>query len=290
MADQPVNAGDDRSPGPWPGAQQAVDGAPWADQPTPAAPFTQPGQRPRRRIGLAVTAVVAGLIGLAVSLAGLDVRIMPRHFTAAEQQQITSWEIGKRWRTWPAGRIFPAAVTYQLSAANLASDKSLTLTARRVGIASEATCATVTDAAAARLLAGHGCAAVLRASYADATGAFVTTVGVAVLPSAHAAAAVAAALAAPGNFSPGVRVASFPHTLTAWFGDQDRQLSLSMPAGPYLVMYAAGYADGRPRAGGQGDRYGQGEMLNAAQGIAGFVAAKMGAQPSAPACPGTPGC
>jgi hypothetical protein len=275
---------------PWPGAQRAGDGVPWADQATQAASFTRPGQRPRRRVGLAVTAVLAGLIGVAASLAGLDVRITPRHFTAAEQQRITSWEVGKRWRTWPAGKIFPAAVTYQLSAANLASDKSLTLSARRVGIAPEAPCVTVTDAAAARLLAGHGCAAVLRASYTDATGAFVTTVGVAVLPSAHAAAAVAAALASPGTFSPGVRVASFPRTLTAWFGDQDRQLSLSMPAGPYLVMYAAGYADGRPRAGGQGDRYGQGEMLSAAKGIAGFVAARMGAQPPVPTCPGTPGC
>jgi hypothetical protein len=255
-----------------------------------AAPFTPPGPPERPRLRLAITAVLAGLIGLAASLAGLDVRIMPRHFTAAQQQQITSWEVGKRWRTWPAGVIFPAAITYQLPATNLASDTSLTLTARRVGIAPQAPCATVTDSAAARLLASHGCAAVLRASYADATGAFVTTVGVAVLPSAHAAAAAAAALAARGNFSPGVRAAAFPHTLTAWFGDQDRQLSLSMSAGPYLVMYAAGYADGRPRVGAQGDRYGQGEMLSAAEGIAGFVAARMGAQPPAPTCPGAPGC
>ena len=141
----------------------------------------------RPRLGLAVTAVVAGLIGLAASLVGLDVGIMPRHFTASEQQKIISWEVGKRWRTWPAGEIFPAAVTYQIPATNLASDTGLTLTARRVGIAPEASCATVTDTAAAGLLARHGCAAVLRATYVDATGAFVTTVGVAVLPSARAA-------------------------------------------------------------------------------------------------------
>jgi hypothetical protein len=233
---------------------------------------------------------VAGLIGLAVSLIGLDARIMPRHFTPAEQQQITSWEIGKRWRTWPAGTVFPTAIAYQLPAANLASDTSLTLTARRVGIAPEAPCATVTDGPAARVLAGQGCAAVLRASYADSTGSFVTTIGIAVLPSARAAAAAAAALAAQGSFSPGVRAASFPHTLTAWFGDQSRQLSMSMSAGPYLVMYTAGYTDGRPRARAQGDRYGQGELLSAAEGIAGGIAATLGAQPPAPVCPGTPGC
>jgi hypothetical protein len=252
-------------------------------------PFTPPGPPPRPRLGLAIAAVVVGLTGLVASVAGLDVRIMPRHFTTSQQQQISSWEVGKRWRTWPAGTIFPAAVSYQLPAANLASDTGLTLMARRVGIAPEAPCAAVTDSAAARLLAGHGCAAVLRASYADATGALVTTVGIAVLPSAHAAAAVAGALAASGNFSPGVRAASFPHTVTAWFGDQDRQFSQNMAAGPYLVMYVAGYADGRPHADAQGD-YGQGELQSAAEGIAGAVAAKIGTPPPAPACPGAPGC
>ncbi len=253
-------------------------------------PAAAPALPARPRLGLAVTAVVAGLIGLAASLVGLDVGIMPRHFTASEQQKITSWEVGKRWRTWPAGAIFPAAVTYRIPATNLASDTGLTLTARRVGIAPEASCATVTDTAAAGLLARHGCTAVLRATYVDATGAFVTTVGVAVLPSARAADAVAAALSSPGALSPGVRVASFPGTLSAWFGNQGRQVSLSISVGPYLVMYAAGYADGRPRAGAEGDKYGHGELLSVAEGIADDIAANMGAQPPPPVCPGAPGC
>ncbi len=247
-----------------------------------------PARRPR--LGLAVTAVVAGLIGLVASLVGLDIGIMPRHFTAAEQQKIISWEIGKRWRTWPTGAIFPATVSYQVPATNLASDTGLALTARRVGIAPETSCATATDSAAARALVSRGCTTVLRATYADATGAFVTTVGVAVLPSALAATAVAASLAGPGTLWPGVRVAAFPHTLATWFGDQARQLSMNVSAGPYLVMYTAGYADGRPRAGAAGDKYGQGELLSAAEGIADDIAARMSAQPRAPVCPGTPGC
>ncbi len=245
---------------------------------------------PRPRLRLAATAVVAGLIGLVASLVGLGIGVMPRHFTAPEQQKIISWEVGKRWQAWQAGEIFPASVTYQVPATSLASDRGLILTARRVGIAPEASCATVTDSAAARVLAGHGCTTVLRATYADATGAFVTTVGVAVLPSARAATAVETALSGPGTFLPGVRPAAFPHTLTAWFGDAGRQVSLSMSAGPYLVMYTAGYADGRPRAGAQGDRYGQSELLSAAEGIADDIVGKIGAQPPPPVCPGVPGC
>jgi hypothetical protein len=233
---------------------------------------------------------VAGLIGLAAALIRLDVGIMPRHFTAAEQQKIIAWEIGKRWRTWPAGKIFPATVGYRLQAASLASGSGLALTARRVGIAPAASCAAVTDTSAARVLAGRGCAAVLRATYVDATGTFVATIGVAVLPSARAATSAASAVAGRGTLWAGVRVASFPDTLTAWFGDRSRQISMSVSAGPYLVLYTAGYADGRPRATAAGDRYGQGELLSVAEGIADDVAARLGAQPPLPQCPGAPGC
>ena len=235
-------------------------------------------------------AVVAGLIGLAASLGGLEIRLMPRHFTAAEQQKIISWEIGKRWRTWPAGEIFPASIAYQLPAASLASDTGLTLTARRVGIAAEAPCRAVTDSVAAQVLARGGCAAVLRATYADAAGAFVTTVGVAVLPSARAAAAANTTLSGSGSLRPGIRATAFPGTLTAWFADPSRQISLTISVGPYLVMYTAGYTDGRPLAAADGTQYAQTELLTSAQGIAGYIAGKIGAPPPPAACPGAPGC
>ncbi len=242
------------------------------------------------RLG-AATAVIVGLIGLAASAVGLGIRIMPRHFTAPEQQKIISWEVGGRWRTWPAGEIFPASITYHLPAAILASDTGLALTARRVGIAPAASCAAVTDGAAARALASRGCSTVLRATYADPTGAFIITVGVAVLPSARAATAGAIALSGSGILRPGVRAAVFPGTLAEWSGDQARQISLSISAGPYLVMYAAGYADGRPRVvGTDGNQYGRTELLSAAKGIAGYVAGKIGAKPAPPRCPGAPGC
>ena len=45
---------------------------------------------------------------------------------------------------------------------------------------------------AARVLAAYGCTTILRATYADATGSMLVTVGVAVLPSSAAATDAAA--------------------------------------------------------------------------------------------------
>ncbi|MGE5290612.1 MAG: hypothetical protein ACM3ML_26160 [Micromonosporaceae bacterium] len=259
-----------------------------ADQPTDQGEGAP--SRPRRGFGLAATAVAAGLVGLAASLNGLAIGILPRHFTPAEQQKIVSWEIGKRWRTWAAGQIFPARIAYELPGASLASTTGLTLTARRVGIMPEASCLDATDTVAAKVLATYGCEAVLRAIYSDATGAFVTTVGIAVLPDAKAGAAAHGALAGSGGEQPGVRAAGLPGTLTASFTDSGRQVSSSIASGPYLVMYTAGYADGRPRETADANQYAGGELLRVSESIAGDIAAKIGAQPPLPRCPGSPGC
>ena len=95
----------------------------------------------------------------------------------------------RRWQTMPAGRIFPASVSYQLSANVLKDTVPLSLDALRVSIApQESTCAkAVTSASAAAALRRNGCEAVLRATYVDATRSYVMTVGVAVLPNAAAA-------------------------------------------------------------------------------------------------------
>ncbi len=145
-------------------------------------------------------------------------------------------------------------------------------------------------AAAARVLAGYGCAALLRATYADATGAFVTTIGVAVLGRAGQGPAAQAALPGSGELRPGVHAVGFPGTLTASFTDRSRQVSSSVPAGPYLVMYTAGFADGRPRLPGDTDSYAERELLTAAERLAGYVANRIGAPPAPPRCPGAPGC
>jgi len=179
---------------------------------------------------------------------------------------------------------------YQLPGYSLSSGTGLALTAQRIGIARQATCNAATDPAAARVLDRQGCQAVLRATYVDSTGSLVVTVGVAVLPSAAAAGTVAATLPHSGRPGAGVRAVAFSQTLASSFGGRQRQLSWVVSDGPYLIMSVAGYADGRPRVPLSSDSYAAQEMTSAADGVAEAVAMPLGALPTAPRCPGAPGC
>jgi hypothetical protein len=254
-----------------------------------------------RRLAAAI-ALILGVAGLAVSLTGVAVQLLPRHFTVEQQRQIQAWEVMRRWQLLPAGQIFPASVSYQLSAKTLQDQDPLPLNAFRVSIAPpESDCAkAVTSAAAGAVLRKNGCQAVLRATYVDATRSFVMTVGVAVLPDA------ASALSAHGKLATlrlaAARQASGASLLPAGvlvlrYGgiggrayDYNRQISASFTAGPYVVMYAAGYSDGRPRVPVSRDEYSEGEMTNMAAGVAHKVAHTLAATPPPPRCPGAPGC
>jgi len=239
-----------------------------------------------------------GLFGFAASGIGIAVALLPRHFTASQQQQIMSWQIGGRWRNLPAGQIFPHAITYRLPVSVIQGDLPLDLQAVRVAIAPASGCAAaVTDSAAASLLHRNGCQAVLRATYVDETSSFVVTVGVAVLPTPRAATTVSSGLAgtrlaaarAAVVVPAGVRTVHFTGAAAALY-DYIRQISATMPAGPYLVMYAAGYADGRPHVQLAHDSYSQAEMASMAQGVASSVANGLGSQPATPHCPGDAAC
>jgi hypothetical protein len=243
--------------------------------------------------------LIFGISGLVVSLTGVTIQLLPRQFSAAQQRQITAWEVIKRWRTMPAGRVFPASVRYSLSAAALNDDSGLDdLTAERVGIGPQSGCTAAADPVAARVLALYGCQALLRATYADATGSYIVTLGVAVLPSAGQASAAQARLSATqtasvrgsAHLSAGVRALPFAGTVAARFGNQQRQVSTSISSGPYVVLYTVGYSDGRPRVPVATDPYTDTEMTSAAGGVAQSVASTLGLQPAAPHCPGTPGC
>ncbi len=235
------------------------------------------------------------MAGLAGSAAGVIVQVLPRTFTSAQARQITAWEVSSRWRAWPAGRIFPPVIRYRLPATALASLTSLGLAAQRAGIAPQAACPQATDPAVGKVLAAHGCLAVLRASYADATGSMTVTVGVAVFPDATAELAAARALP-PGvlpsgtGFAPGVRPARFGGTPAALFTPAARQLTWAHGRGPYLIMAAAGYADGRPRVHEATDPYALAEMRSMTEGVAGAVGAAIATAPRPPQCPGAPGC
>ena len=254
--------------------------------------------KPRFRRGAAIVALVLGLIGFVVCAVAVAIAVLPRHFTAGEQQQIIAWEVQKRWRAMPAGQIFPATVGYSLPDGIVPGDPPLTLRALRIAIAPQSSCAAaVTSPAAATLLHSNGCSTILRATYIDQTSSFVVTVGVAVLPTPSAASTVSSDLAGPqlasthasGALPPGVSTVRFSGVAGGLY-DYSRQISSTAPAGPYLVMYAAGYSDGRPHVQLAHDSYSQAEMASMAQGVASSVAGGLGTPPPPPHCPGGPGC
>ncbi|MGA8465061.1 MAG: hypothetical protein WB688_12920, partial [Trebonia sp.] len=179
-------------------------GRPWRH----AAPSYggQPPNRARRgsqRWFAAIAALVLGVAGLAVALTGIAFQLLPRQFSAEQQRQITDWEVGKRWRTMPAGTIFPASLHYKLKLSWAPGvDVNLQLTADRIGIASQASCAAATDpAAVGAVLARHGCEAMLRATYVDGSDSYVITVGVAAMPGSAQVNAAERELAAVGGSS-----------------------------------------------------------------------------------------
>ena len=249
-----------------------------------------PPRRLRRRAATLIVLVLA-VAGLAVAAVGISVQVLPRRFTASQQHQIQAWEIASRWQELSAAQIFPATVTYSLSAGTLQDTVPLSLDALRVAIAPQSTCARgVTTAAAA---------AVLRATYVDATKSYVLTIGVAVLPTASAALEASQGLSRTrldshesrhaAELAPGVLVVRFRGGAAALY-DYSRQIAANYSAGPYVVMYAAGYADSRPRVKVSADPYSDAEMTSLATGVAQTIARRLDAQPPVPRCPGALEC
>jgi hypothetical protein len=279
--------------GPWHAARPPQHGGPDYQEPPVYRYHSQDPHRSQRRTSrIGVTALVIGLAGLAVSLYGVATQLMPRQFSAGQQRQITDWEYAKRWRLLPAGKIFPAQVKYAPPTA-LDDDQSLILAAHRIGVAKQATCQSATDPVAGAVLDRNGCTAVLRATYVDATDSYVVTVGAAVMPGSAQAADAARELGDagdPGGLAPGVDPVAFKNTPAAWFTDQRRQLSGSMAAGDYVILYTVGYSGTRPQEPVSGDTYADAELTSAGRGVADAVLSVLGAPVPSAHCPGTPGC
>ncbi len=223
-----------------------VAAAPAADPPGESASAPPPASDPPRevtprRLLRAVTLVLLVLVGLAgVGGGGFSVaRELTRHATGAEQAAAVQAEIASRWQRLAAGKIFPATFPYTTS------DFGATMTARRVGIAPRATCATALDPAVASLLRKWGCVTVLRATYVDASGTLAVTAGIAVMPSVGAADRVVDA-SDEEPAQAGVLTFGLPGTLADQFGNAQRRAFGSIQSlGPYIFLYAAGYTDGR---------------------------------------------
>jgi hypothetical protein len=236
--------------------------------------------------------LILGLCGLAVTVSGVARQLLPREFTAAQAHRIEAWETARRWRALPEGTIFPATVAYSLPGFALNGNRNLKLRAHRLGVAAATRCPRGAGPAAARVLDGYGCTAVLRATYADSTGSLVATVGVAVLTDATDATAAYTklTLAGPKGMPGTVRAAAFSRTLAARFDDAQRQLSWNTHAGPYVILTTVGFSDGRPRVRAAADSYLSNEMGSLSQGLARAVGAVLGKPPAKPTCPGAPGC
>jgi hypothetical protein len=252
------------------------------------------GARRRRVRLLALVGVALGCVGFLGSVAGIASESLPRQLTAGQRQQIASWEFAKRWRTLAAGAIFPASVSYPAPLA-LSDDPALTLAARRIGLAAQASCASAADSSAARVLDRDGCAAILRATYIDGTDSYVVTVGAAALSGTAQAAAAAQVIAGAqgaNGLGPTVRAVPFAATPAAGFSDKRRQLSGVVHGATYVVLFTVGYADTRPREPVSGDNYTAAEMTSAGTGVARAVLSVLAAPLPSAHCTGTgtPGC
>ncbi|MEU5988466.1 hypothetical protein ABZ806_05790 [Spirillospora sp. NPDC047418] len=213
------------------------------------AEITAPGTEPEprsggpyggRRVSRRTAALVAAS-ACATVLVVAGVRLsaeLTRGPTAGERAAATAAELAGRYRSWPAGRIFPAEIPYTLGQA--APEK-----ARRVGIGTDTRCETAADDALVRSLTSRGCRAVLRATYLDQAQGVAVTVGVVVFPDERSAREAVAWFPDDGP-APGLRALPFPGSVAARFGDAARQTSAAAQRGPYVVAATAGYADGRP--------------------------------------------
>jgi len=273
-------AGDGIQPGPSPGAGQqrprAARWLGWLEQvPVPRPGF---GGRLGRRVAVAGMGVVAaGGLAVAVIAAGQARAELDRGPTAAERSAAAATALALRWRTWPAGRIFPARLPYGPPGQ----------TALRVGISPLTGCAAGLDPVAGAAAARRGCQAVLRATYTDPLQGIVWTVGVVAFRGPGDAAAFVRALAGsepltsrlPGTRAQagvvrhgylrtlpalrtplgalvisgrtgGLRALAVPQSGAGLFTDRARQLVTGWQQGLYAVLATAGYADGRPARAG----------------------------------------
>lgn len=183
-------------------------------------------------VGCLVAAVVTG------AAARADLTRKP---TPAELSAAAAVALAGRWRTWPSGKIFPAALGYS-------TDLLTQENAQRVGIAPATACPAGLDATLRGLAARDGCRAVLRATYVDQLQGVVYTLGVVAFASPRRAAAFVRGLPKGQSGVTGLNALAFAGTASAAFTDPARQAATSSQRGPYVVLTVAGYADGAPAA------------------------------------------
>jgi hypothetical protein len=216
-----------------------------AQQPPLVPGFPSPSVRARGRrsellLGLTALAGVCCLV-VAVLAGRAAVAGQTRPPTRAERAAAAAAAVAVRWRSWPAGRIFPADLGYTTTLRGRE-------TAHRVGISPDYRCAAALDAALARQARQDGCRAGIRASYVDELDGVVYTTGVLAFPDRARAAAFRHRLPSARPPVAALRALALPGTASARFTTGARQTATARQDGPYVLLTVAGYADGRPAA------------------------------------------
>lgn len=197
--------------------------------------------KPRRMyVGriIVATVLVVGFAAAAVLTGRISHAEATRKPTAAELSAAEAAGLAQRWERINAGALFPASVGYS-------TDQNTQESASRIGIGPATSCAAAVDQTMTAIAARYKCDGAMRATYADELGGTVYTVGVLAFPSTQDATEFDQRMP-PSTFpAAGLRTLAFDGTVAARFDDAARQLSQSWPAGPYIVLIVAGYADGR---------------------------------------------
>jgi hypothetical protein len=188
------------------------------------------------RVVLAICCLVAALVVAQQAMAMLTVKPTAGQRRAAEQVAVA-----QRWRSWSAGRIFPAALGYR-------TQLLTTETATRVGISRADSCRSALSLSAASAARQSGCTAALRASYVDEPQGVVYTVGVLAFARSGQARLFVRELGGFGGSLASLRALALAGTPSARFTDAARQLGAVRQAGPFVVLSVAGYVDGEPAA------------------------------------------
>jgi hypothetical protein len=211
-----------------------LDPDPRLSQPESPASSSEP-QRPRRVLFSALIALGAVLIA---GGGAATIRELTRSATPAEAAAALQQEIGTRWERLPAGKIFPATISYPDADGN-------PTVAHLVGIAPPASCRAALGATGYANFRRYGCATILRATYVDGSGALVATVGIAVVRTPTAA-GKAATIAASLGANDGLDTVAFGGTISGQFADTARGIQGGIARGPYVFLFTAGFADGQP--------------------------------------------
>lgn len=202
---------------------------------------TRPAARHRGRVMVIVA--LAGVCCLAVAVLAVRAAAaeQTRRPTAAARAAAAAAAVARRWRSWPAGRVFPATLGYTTDLLN-------NETAQRIGISPDDRCAAALDPGLAGRARRAGCQAGIRANYVDQLHGVVFTTGVFAFRTPGGAREFASGLHAGPAPAAVLRALALPGTASALFTDAARQAATVRQDGPYVLLTVAGYTDGRPAA------------------------------------------